>query len=192
LLLQILKHTPTWVFALFFGLIYLGYLQSRPRQVSRARLLLLPISMAGLSVLGVWSSFAANAVAFSAWGIVAMVVIVLCLRTAAPASTFYHADSQRFFVPGSWVPLTLMMCIFFTKYAVAVARAFDPLIGSAFAPVIAICALYGLYSGLFLGRAIRTAKVAHRLPNEPTGDRDGAWRSPIDGSDLQTPRTLKH
>ena len=42
---QILTHTPLWVFGLFFGLVYLGYLQSRTRQVSRGRLIVLPLAM---------------------------------------------------------------------------------------------------------------------------------------------------
>ncbi len=57
---QILTHTPLWVFALFFGLVYLGYLQSRTRQVSRGRLIVLPLAMLAWSLYSVWSTFDAH------------------------------------------------------------------------------------------------------------------------------------
>ena len=63
---QILTHTPLWVFGLFFGLVYLGYLQSRTRQVSRGRLIVLPLAMLAWSLYSVWSTFAAHLTALAA------------------------------------------------------------------------------------------------------------------------------
>lgn len=174
MLVQILKHTPTWVFALFLGLVCIGYLQSRDRLVSKARLALLPAAMAFLSLLGIWSSFGANLGAFSAWVVVSAAVITLSLRLAPQKGVTYSPSSGLFFIPGSWVPLALMMCIFFTKYVVAVARAIDPHSGKALGFMASICALYGLYSGLFLARTLRIARIAHWLSGKLVADRDAA------------------
>jgi hypothetical protein len=160
LLIQILKHTPLWVFGLFLGLAYAGYLQSRARFVSRYRLAILPIAMLGLSFLGVWSSFGPNLTAFAAWTCALLAVVACGLVLAPPRGVSYSPASRLFTIPGSWVPLALMMCIFFTKYAVAVARAISPDASSSIALIAVICTIYGLCSGTFLARALRVAGVA--------------------------------
>ena len=164
MLVQILKHTPLWVFGLFFGLAYIGSLQSKTRLVSRHRLAILPIAMLCLSFLGVWSSFGHNLTALAPWACALIAVVTFSLALAPPRSVSYSPASKLFTVPGSWVPLALMMCIFFTKYAVAVARALNPDSSNSFAFVAVICTIYGLYSGIFLARALRVARVAKQPP----------------------------
>ena len=163
MIVEILKHTPLWVFGLFFGLIYLGYIQSKPRLVSRPRLAILPVSMLCLSFLGILSSFGTDFIAFSAW--ISTLAAVIAVGFALPQlhGTSYSLESRLFTVPGSWAPLVLMMCIFFTKYAVAVARAVSG--GASLSPsaTVAACLVCGLCSGLFFVRALRIAKAA-RLP----------------------------
>jgi hypothetical protein len=159
LLVGILKHTPLWVFGLFFGLAYVGYLQSKARLVSRHRLAVLPLAMLCLSFLGVWSSFGANLTAFGSWAFALLAVVTFSLALAPPRGVSYSAQSKLFMVPGSWIPLALMMCIFFTKYAVAVARAVNPGSSNSIAWVTVVCAICGLCSGFFLARALRVARI---------------------------------
>jgi len=45
MIVQIFKGTPLWVWLLFAGLIALGASQLRDRQISRARLLILPVEI---------------------------------------------------------------------------------------------------------------------------------------------------
>ena len=156
LVLQILQHTPPWVFALFAGLAWLGFTQRRTRQVPWPRLVILPLAMLALSFAGVWSSFGADATAFAAWAgaLVAVVVVVLALPASRDAA--YDRASRRLTLPGSWVPLLAMMVIFFTKYAVAVARA----TGAADFNVPGVCVVLGLCSGVFVARALRVARTS--------------------------------
>ena len=167
MIVQMLKHTPLWVFGLFFCLIYLGYLQSKPRLVSRPRLAILPVSMLCLSLLGVWSSFGTDFIAFSAWASAFAAVVAFGIALPQLHGTSYSFESRRFTVPGSWLPLALMMSIFFTKYAVAVAKAVSGEASLSTVATVAACLVCGLCSGLFFVRAIRVAKtarppVAHR------------------------------
>ena len=168
---QILKHTPLWVFVLFFALVYLGYLQSKTRRISWSRLSILPISMLCLSFLGVWSSFGANLTAFLAWTSGLIIVVAAALVWPQPRGVSYSKESRLFTVPGDWIPLALMMCIFFTKYAVAVTRAVSPGVADSATLVGAVCAFLGLCSGLFLARALRAARIAQRDNVEPVADR---------------------
>lgn len=116
-----------------------------------------------LSFLGVWSSFGANATAFSAWigALLAVVLVGLALPPSRGAT--FDPSSRRFSIPGSWLPLAGMMVIFFTKYAVAVARATGADIASSAVVVVGICIVCGLCSGLFLARALRVWRTAWRV-----------------------------
>src|SRR5579862_6922415 len=50
MLLEILKHTPPWVFVLFAALVYLGAMQGRTRQLSLARVAIMPFVLLGLAL----------------------------------------------------------------------------------------------------------------------------------------------
>lgn len=159
-MIEILKHTPPWVFGLFLGLVSLGYLQSKTRSVSRLRLAVLPAVMLCLSLLGVWSSFGADVAAFFTWAIALVGVIALGLARPTLRGTAYSAESELFTVPGSWLPFGLMMCIFFTKYAVAVARAVSGGRALPLGEILVVCAICGVCSGIFFVRALRIMKAA--------------------------------
>ena len=57
MLLEIITHTPTWVWGIFALLLWLGLSQSVDRQVTLRRVILLPIAMTGLSLHGTFSAF---------------------------------------------------------------------------------------------------------------------------------------
>jgi len=160
-----------WVFGLFFGLIYIGYLQSKTRLVSRHRLAVLPIAMLCLSFLGVWSSFGPKLTAFAPWACALLGVVAFSLMSGPSRSAVYSRESGLFTVPGSWIPLALMMCIFFTKYMVAVARALNPGTSNSIALIAVACTICGLCSGIFFARALRVARTVNQQRTAPV---DGA------------------
>jgi len=165
---QILTHTPLWVFGLFFGLVYLGYLQSRTRQVSRGRLILLPIVMLAWSLYSVWSTFDAHltALALAAWACAWVAVVAIAMLRAPSRRAAYDASTKQFTVPGSWVPLALMMGIFFFKYAVAVVQVVKPGVLESTVGVVVVAGVYGLFSGMFMARALRVLGMKSPQPVE--------------------------
>ena len=156
---QILSHTPLWVFGLFFGLVYLGYLQSRARLVSRQRLIVLPLVMMGWSLFAVWSAFGPRLVPFAAWACVWLVVVGIGVARGPSSSASYSPASNQFAVAGSWLPLALMMGIFFAKYAGAVVHATAPATLTLGAVIAAVCGVYGFFSGMFMARAVRVVRT---------------------------------
>lgn len=156
---QILTHTPLWVFGLFFGLVYLGYLQSRTRQVSRGRLIVLPSAMLVWSLYSVWSTFDAHLTALAAWACAWVGVVAIAMLRAPSRRAAYDASTKQFTVTGSWVPLVLMMSIFFFKYAVAVVHATNPGVLGTTTAVVVVAGTYGLFSGMFMARALRVLAV---------------------------------
>lgn len=155
MLLQILRHTPTWVFVLFFALVAAGVAQLSARRMPLARVVALPLSLLGLSIYGVVHGFAAHPLALLCWALAGAVAVTLVQRSAVPAGTSYDPATRRLHVPGSAVPLVLMMAIFLSKYAVGVALGLTPQLASQAPFALGVSALYGVLSGTLLGRAVR-------------------------------------
>jgi hypothetical protein len=162
MLTQILTHTPTWVFGLFFALLAYGLKQLKSQTASLVRMSAMPLAMVGLSIYGVASAFGSHAMALVVWPLAAVATATLIASRQVPAGVSYDAAKRQFSLPGSAVPLALMMGIFFTKYAVGVSLAMVPQLAQLDGFVLTVTAIYGAFSGLFLGRAIRLWRLAHR------------------------------
>ncbi|WP_412770894.1 DUF6622 family protein [Ralstonia solanacearum] len=113
MLASILSHTPTWVFVVFVGLILLGLRQAQPRTVSRRRLIVLPLAVAGYSLYGVATASGYSPPALAAW---LLAMAFLLMRSAPPKGVHVEAgDSVR--VPGSWLPMAVIVGLFVSRYA---------------------------------------------------------------------------
>lgn len=164
-LAAIVQQTPTWVWGLLAALAALGASQLRQREASAARVAVLPVAMAGLSAYGLVSGFGAARQAgsvFAAWLATAALIAAagLALRPRTPSGARYDAASRTFHLPGSAVPLALIMGIFLTKYLVGVELALQPALARDAAFALEIAALYGLFTGLFVARAARLWRLA--------------------------------
>ncbi|HYP83985.1 DUF6622 family protein [Variovorax sp.] len=160
MLIQILSHTPTWVFGLFALLLWLGGRQLRAGQASLGRVAVMPVAMTGLSVYGLFSSFGHSPLALLAWPLAAAAAAALVLRRPLPAGVRFERAARVFHMPGSAVPLVLMMSIFFTKYVVGVLSVMHPALVHQDIPALTVGLLYGAFSGIFLGRAVRLWRLA--------------------------------
>jgi hypothetical protein len=156
----IVQHTPSWVWVVFVTLIVLGIRQSFARRLRRGRVATLPIVFVALSLVGLVSALRADGGTLLAWAIGVCAAAGLALQAGAPAAARWLAAERVFEVPGSWVPLVLMLGIFGMRYAVAVLLALHPgLRGDAgFAALAGLG--YGIFSGLFLGRAMALWQLA--------------------------------
>lgn len=159
-ILQVIQRTPLWVWPLFVALVWLGFLQSRTRALHRVRLFVLPATMLGLSLFGVGSTFGAAPLSFAAWGCGIVLAVLLNLLLRQPRGAAYSAAARTFTVPGSWLPLALIMVIFFTRYAITVAIAINPPLREAAAFAGSASLAYGLMSGTFFARALHVLRTA--------------------------------
>jgi hypothetical protein len=157
-----LLQTPAWVYALFATLIALGLSQMRTRQIGIQRASMLPLIMLVLSLTGTTSAFNGSLQSLASWTTSLVLSASLIFSRALPRGTTYNTTTQRFTLPGSVVPLALMMGIFFTKYAVGVSLSVQPGLLTVPAYANAASAASGLFSGLFLGRGARLWGLALR------------------------------
>ena len=160
MLTQILMNTPIWVWGLLAGLIFLGYSQSRDRVVGLQRTMLMPVVMVALSVLGTVSAFGASPTVLGVWLVTAALVASFIMLRPVPASTRFDSASKQYAIPGSWLPMLIILAIFLTKYAVGVSLAMRPSLAHDDVFPLVIGVLYGLFSGFFAGRALRLWHLA--------------------------------
>ena len=151
---QILSHTPTWVFALFLGLLVFGLMQTRTRAVPRIPALLLPAGMMALSLAGIQSSFGFVPVPLASWAVALAVASLVGYTLFRDERVSYDATAKTYFVPGSWVPLAVIMAIFFAKYVYAVMNALNAAVISTTLFVVGLSAVYGVLSGYFAAKAL--------------------------------------
>jgi hypothetical protein len=149
-----IAHIPAWVFAVFALLLALGVWMSRPRAFSPIGTVVMAVVFPIYSLYGVISSFGIAAVPVFSWAAALLVSILLGRRVFGPADLARVSGTTRVQVPGSWLPLGLMMGIFVVKFAIGfVHGSHSPVGGQAwFAP--AVCFALGAFSGGFVSRAL--------------------------------------
>jgi hypothetical protein len=160
MVIAIVQHTPVWVWGLLAALTSLGLWQTRDRQMSLRRITVLPLVMVVLSLSGVLGAFGPSIAALAAWaaGVAAAQVAashLLDLRGAA-----WSPSTECLRVPGSWLPLTLILGLFAVKYFAGYNLAVNPALATT-AGFAGLCSLaYGLVSGLFMARALSLRSLA--------------------------------
>lgn len=121
---------------------------------------ILPMAMIFFSFFGVYSAFGLALLSLSLWILGLIITLVIGLKLAFPKLVSFSVQSNQLTIPGSWVPLFLMMAIFFTKYIVGFALASDlPVINKPIFLVL-ISLLYGAFSGIFLSRSLVMFKMS--------------------------------
>jgi len=163
MLIEIVRHTPFWVWLLLAFLLRRGYTMTRSQQVPQARLALMPGLFALLSLSGVISTFGAQPGALLCWSGGLVLSAYETQRHGAPPGAAYRADRRSYDLPGSWAPLLLIVLIFTVKYSAGVQLALHPQLRQLEWLVLAVSAVYGALSGVFVGRALRLWHL-HRLP----------------------------
>lgn len=161
-MLQVLSHTPPWVFALFVALLAFGLLQTRSRDVKAILAYVLPAGMVALSLSGIQSSFGFKPSPLAAWAVGLVAIAVIGYKAFPHEGISFDPANGTFYIPGSWVPLAVIMAIFFTKYAFAVMQGFG--VAAAGSPItaVALSLIYGCLSGYFVARASSLVAAARR------------------------------
>jgi hypothetical protein len=161
MILSILEHTPVWVWVLFCAVVALGISQIRTREVSSARATVLPVVMIALSLSGVWGAFSQVPLALGAWVVGLGVSLKLAGRALAVRGASWSAETRHFRVPGSSMPVTLILGVFVTKYVAGVVLAINPSLAANMSVAIVLSLVYGAFAGLFWARARSLRALIH-------------------------------
>lgn len=149
---------PLWPFALLATLVALGYRQSRERLVRPRTLARLAAAMLALSLYGVMSTFGASLVPVLAWAAGFAASVRLGGPVFAPRGLAREGEAVR--MPGSWVPMGLMLGIFVARFALGFATGTRAAVMDEPWFVATACAVLGLLSGGFAARAAAVRRFA--------------------------------
>ena len=160
--IAIVQHTPAWVWGLLAALVALGLRQTRPLEMSLTRATVLPLVLAALSLSGVLRAFGHMPVALLAWAAGIAAALLLARNAVSVRGASWSASRRMLQVPGSWLPLALIISLFAVKYGAGASLALAPALASDIT-FAALCSLaYGSFSGLFLARALSLRSLAAR------------------------------
>lgn len=164
---DIARQTPVWVWGLLAGLVALGLSATRRRTLHLGRLVLMPLVMGGLALWGVQSAFSTTGrlpELLALWATCYAALLMAGLRMAPPIGARYDAPTHSFELPGSWVPLALILAVFLMKYGIGVQLAMAPTLARNAGFAFIMTALYVLLSGLFAERTLRVLRLVRRTP----------------------------
>lgn len=162
MLTQILIHTPIYVWAVLGGLVLLGLMQSRTRKVSALQVLAMPAVLLGLGLWSLSGVVAALPAVLLVWLAALGLGAAGGMRTPQAPGTAWLAGERRFVLPGSWIPMAFIVFVFVLRYASNVAAAIHPEWRAAPTTQLPLAAVFGLVSGLSVGRTITLLRLALR------------------------------
>lgn len=151
-MVDILSHTPLWVWPLILYGLFIGWSRTRDRVVSPSRLLVLPALVSGLALYNlVASGISASGLLGFACGAVAGAFAGMAMARRRPASLL--ADG-RLALQGDWLPLALIVAIIVIRYAKGIALGMDPALAQETGFALANAVSSGLFAAMMIARSI--------------------------------------
>lgn len=152
----IVTSTPAYVWLILAALTVLGLSNMRHRTVGVMRLVGPAIGFTIYAVYAAATRFEPVLPALSVWGAGFVIALVLTMRYWRPAlATRYHQATGKFELPGSIVPMIIIMVVFLANYALGVMGVIAPGLLANMWLIITMSLLLGACMGFFLGRVVR-------------------------------------
>ena len=164
-IVQVLKGTPVWVWVILAALVVLSARQLKTRVIKRYTVLIAPVVflLVGLMAAG------RSPLGLSVWAVSLLTSAALTHFVWQPVGgARYDAGTDRLNLPGSVIPMFLMLSIFLLNYVINVALAIKPALRGEFVWQIGPAVLLGALSGVFIGRAATLFRM-NRLHHIPSG-----------------------
>jgi hypothetical protein len=152
---EVLRHTPTFVWAILAALTVIGGLQLREQVLSRTRVLVTTLSLASLSLIGLMAAFRFHWLAWLAWITGGLSVYFVAAGRQWPSRVRHLAERNAFLVSGSAVPLLAILSMFVVFYALNVSLTLHPDWKLDSRLALAAGVAYSILPGLVLARARR-------------------------------------
>jgi|GEM_PF-2096233 len=151
-LVDIISHTPIWVWLILAGLIWLGLGRTRDREVGIVSLIGFPLILVALSFFNLFGgSFGLAGLGGAAVGALLGLACGIELERRLRPS---RIAPDRLFVPGDWSSLVVVLVVFLTRYVKSVAAVVDPLLAQSEGFVAVTSGLSTLFAVMLLTRTV--------------------------------------
>lgn len=158
---QVIVHTPAWVWGLLVGVTLLGLRQAVDQVLTSRRVIGISVGWTVFSLWGAAHTFGFDALVLLAWAAGLALSLAAQHWLIAPRGVKALGEG-RFAVAGSIWPLITIWAVFGVRYVTSVMMVLDPALKQNTSFDLAVPAVYGLLSGLFVGRALRVLRSAPR------------------------------
>jgi hypothetical protein len=161
----ILQHIPPWVFLILAALLWLGLSALKDRSVRWRVPVIVPIAMTFMAITSLMTQYLATdflVPALLAWLLVCALTGWQLAQRPLLETIRYDAETAKFLLPGSYVPLALYMGIFGFKFMVGFMSGMRMPIVNDPVFVLSISGIYGLFSGVFLSNAWRLIRLRQK------------------------------
>lgn len=154
MLIAIVEHTPTAVWAALAVLVLVGLRQMRTQTLSGGRVWLVPLVAGAASLAGALRGVggAGELLTGACWAIGAAIGLVANRSLDLPRRVVANSDGS-FTIGGSVAPLILLVSIFLVRYVTSVALAIHPALGNDPTAASVVAIAYGLTAGLLAARS---------------------------------------
>jgi hypothetical protein len=161
---QIIASTPWWVFVIFFYLLRMGYLATKPRVITLSAMLMFPLllAMGSFTTIFYYLSFTLDHILI--WVAGFLLGIGLGYIHYRFLNIKAISNTQSLYITGSWSLLLIILLIFGIKYYFGYEIAINPNLFAQKEYAFSLLALYGMLTGFFAGRL---SYAANCLKNGP-------------------------
>ena len=151
---QALKHTPIWVYVLFFYCIFIGVIALKDGVVSIYKMLIMPIVFTYLSVETLYLKFGIHYLSVGTFVAAVFLGVFLGLMQAKLQGVSVDKEKKLVAIPGSPMTLILILIIFSSKYYFNYELDSNPAIANNTTFEITLLVVSGMTAGLFAGRVM--------------------------------------
>ncbi|HEV2614555.1 MAG TPA: DUF6622 family protein [Gammaproteobacteria bacterium] len=148
-----MSSVPTWVYILFFALVYMGYQRCFTSVVKIKRLIILPVALAWLSLHGLWTSL--DLTYHSLWSYALGLIIGLYIGFMQLRDVQVRADKsqQLIEIPGDWRYLIFVLVFFAVEFIINFAIATTSSIAHSGFLIALILFISSILVGIACGRS---------------------------------------
>jgi uncharacterized protein DUF6622 len=161
-IVQIIIHTPVWIWPLVLLLVWRGLSSTRPRDVGLGQLVLLPLALVSLSAFSTMEAgVSSTVIAGIAIGAMGGVATGLTLERRRPAQAL---GNGRLRLAGEWTTLVVVFVGLTMGYGRAITRIMAPALATSMPFLLVTSAISAFFSLMLLTRTALRLRVLQAVP----------------------------
>ena len=153
-IVQVVQHTPVWVYVLLAYLVWIGIKARRPGETSLGKLAIVPALFTAWGLYDLARLYGISAGTLLPWLLALLVGAAIGLRLLHGRAITVDRATGMIHRPGDPTVLPLVLVTFALKYTFGVVAAVSP--GTLQDPLWRLVDLgaYGLFAGIFVGKFV--------------------------------------
>ena len=163
---QIIATTPWWAYLLLMYIVNIGFAARRPRYLHYNQLIIAPSVLTTLFLLTFYHLLPWQLVYLAVWGAMIPLGAVLGWLQYKHLKIKAIRHTAKLYIPGTWSVLIIMVLLFSLKYYLGLKISFDATTLQQPKYIWSLVTAYGLFTGLFLGRAFYAQRCLQMGPFE--------------------------